>query len=155
MNAERFALDTNVLVYAIDNQSGDKQARARAIIGQAVVSRRCVLAVQNVGEFYAATQRRRLLSVAELVEMGHELLRMFPVVASDPADAGAALDAVAGGQLSYWDALLLATLGRVGCTVVLSEDMQDGYRFAGVTVRNPFAGDDLPTSLEPLFGSGS
>lgn len=153
MSDERFALDTNVLVYAIDGRFEAKQARARSVLGQAAVSRRCVLALQSVGEFYAATQRRDLLLVADRVEMGRELLRMFPIVSAEPADAETALDAVGVRRLSYWDALLLATVARAGCSVLLSEDMQDGSTVGGVTVRNPFVGDSLPEPIARLLAA--
>lgn len=40
--------------------------------------------------------------------------------------------------------LLLTTLEWAGCTTVLSEGIGDG----GITVRNPFAGDRLPTEVD-------
>jgi predicted nucleic acid-binding protein len=68
-------------------------------------------------------------------------------------EARAALAEAAAGRFSYWDALLLATLGRAGCSVLLSEDMADGARLAGVTVRDPFAADTLPDEIEALLAS--
>ena len=53
-----------------------------------------------------------------------------------------------------FDALLLATAREAGCTVLLSEDMQDGAEFDGVVVRNPLRGDGLPRDLVPLLGFG-
>jgi len=64
---------------------------------------------------------------------------------------GKALDWTTAGRLSYWDGLLRATVGRSGCTVLLSEDMQDGATIAGVTVRNPFVGDALPDAVAALL----
>jgi predicted nucleic acid-binding protein len=34
---------------------------------------------------------------------------------------------------------------------VLSEDMQDGARFGGVTVVDPFVGDELPDAVAALL----
>ena len=41
-------------------------------------------------------------------------------------------------RISYWDAAIVeaARIGR--CSTLLSEDMQPGMNFAGVTVENPF-----------------
>lgn len=70
---------------------------------------------------------------------------LFPIAEPTAADAHAALAVAATGGLSYWDALLLTTLGRAGCTALLSEDMHDGaIILAGVTVCDPFQGDALP-----------
>ena len=64
-----------------------------------------------------------------------------------------ALAEAAAGGFSCWDALLLATLGRAGCGVLLSEDMQDGAALAGVVVRDPLAGERLPDEVEALLTS--
>jgi predicted nucleic acid-binding protein len=41
-------------------------------------------------------------------------------------------------QLRYWDALIVATARHVGCTEVLSEDMNDGQDYGGIVIVNPF-----------------
>ena len=41
-------------------------------------------------------------------------------------------------RLSYWDSLILATAQDAGCSVVYSEDMQDGLRIGALTLCNPF-----------------
>lgn len=41
-------------------------------------------------------------------------------------------------QVHFWDALILVAAQRVGAQVLLTEDLQDGRRYGGVTVRNPF-----------------
>jgi len=41
-------------------------------------------------------------------------------------------------QLRYWDALIVATAKLSGCTRVLSEDLNAGQDYDGVTVVNPF-----------------
>ena len=50
-----------------------------------------------------------------------------------------ALAQVESGRLSYWDALMLASARTAGCTVMISEDMQDGAHLFGLEVINPFA----------------
>jgi predicted nucleic acid-binding protein len=56
------------------------------------------------------------------------------------------------GRASLWDGLLLATAREAGCTIALSEDMQDSSIILGVTVRNPFQAGGLPDDLRPLLG---
>jgi predicted nucleic acid-binding protein len=50
-----------------------------------------------------------------------------------------AMDASTMHQYSLWDCLMLAAAARAGCRVLLSEDMQSGFIWGGVEVRNPFA----------------
>lgn len=49
MNAERWFVDTNVLVYLFDSDSPDKQAKARRILE--ANEDRIVLSTQVLGEF--------------------------------------------------------------------------------------------------------
>lgn len=149
--ARRFALDANVLVYAADSRAGVKSARAKEIIRLAARGGRCALSMQTIGEFFHAATRRGLVDRRAAAERAADYMTVFRI--ADPAanDARAALAEAAAGRFSYWDALLLATLGRAGCTLLLSEDMHDGASLAGVTVRNPFAGDGLPADVAAVL----
>ncbi len=65
---------------------------------------------------------------------------MFP---ASVAASYAALNELAAGRLSYWDALMLASAAEAGCTCMLSEDMQDGARIFGVEIVNPFGANGV------------
>jgi predicted nucleic acid-binding protein len=41
-------------------------------------------------------------------------------------------------RLSWWDSLVIAAAQLQGCVVLLTEDLQDGGVYGGVTVRSPF-----------------
>ncbi|HZC22176.1 MAG TPA: VapC toxin family PIN domain ribonuclease, partial [Candidatus Binatia bacterium] len=38
-----------------------------------------------------------------------------------------------------WDAIILSAAAEAGCRLLLSEDLQAGFTWNGVTVANPFA----------------
>jgi predicted nucleic acid-binding protein len=40
--------------------------------------------------------------------------------------------------ISYWDAAIIEAARAMGCTSVLSEDLDDGQDYDGVRVVNPF-----------------
>ena len=42
-------------------------------------------------------------------------------------------------QLQFWDSLILAIAAQARCRVLLSEDMQQGFTWGGVTVVNPYS----------------
>lgn len=151
VTAERFGLDSNVLIYLVDGRNPARQGRARRIVERAAVCGRCYLSVQNLGEFFVVAVRKGLAEPAAAERIVDDLAALFGVVAPTSADVRAATSAAVAGRFSYWDALLLATLGRAGCTTVLSEDMHDGATLAGAVVRNPFPGDELPPDLDALF----
>ena len=152
MTAERFALDTNLLAYTRDDSAPRKQSRAREVVERAVLGQRCALSVQVVGELYASLRKRDQVPVPEAIHAVREMTALFDIIDIVPEDAQRALGHVALGRASYWDALLLATVGRAGCIALLTEDMQDGAVHGGVTVRNPFAGEHLPAEIEALLG---
>jgi predicted nucleic acid-binding protein len=47
-------------------------------------------------------------------------------------------------QLAFWDAIVLSAAADANCRVLLSEDLQDGFTWSGVTVVNPFAATPHP-----------
>jgi predicted nucleic acid-binding protein len=149
--AERFGLDTNVLVYLVDGRDPVRQARAREIVGRAIDTGRCVLSVQSLGEFFVVVVRKGLATPAVAQQAVEDLTVALTVSSPTAADARAAVAAATAGRFAYWDALLLATLERAGCTTVLSEDKGDGASLGGLRVRNPFAGERLPDELDRLL----
>jgi predicted nucleic acid-binding protein len=151
MAAERFSLDTNILVYAADRDAGGKRDRALEIIARA--SRRpCILTIQTLAEFYHATTRKGIVPQAEAAAQVRDWLELFPTAAADADALRLAMQASERGQLAFWDALVLATARQAGCAVVLSEDMADATKLNEVTVLDPFKGPDLPTAVAALLG---
>ena len=152
MSAERFSLDTNVLVYAADHDAGERHERALEIIERSA-RRPCTLTLQALGEFFFAATRKGIVPKAEAAQQVRDWLELFPAAAGDTEALEAALNATVAGRFSFSDAMLLATAGRAGCVAVLSEDMGDGAALDDVVVRNPFIGPDLPQPVAKLLGS--
>jgi predicted nucleic acid-binding protein len=146
----RFSLDSNVLVYAADRAAGERHERALQILDMAV-RRQCVLTLQALAEFFYVTTRKRMAAKAEAAAQLRDWTTEFPTISADSAALWTALEFVVDGSFGWWDALLLATAERHGCEIVLSEDMQDGVRFGGVTVLDPFVGDELPEGVAALL----
>ena len=145
----RFSLDTNILVYAVDRDAGERHDRSRSLLGQAA-RRDCVLTVQALAEFFHATTRKNLLPLARAGTFVRNWLDVFQVASADTVALVDAMDAVAEHRLSFWDAMLWATVRQSGCSAILTEDMQDGRRLGGVEVINPFT-VDAAARLEPLL----
>jgi predicted nucleic acid-binding protein len=62
------------------------------------------------------------------------------------------MDAVIGHRLSFWDAMMWATAKHAGCSLLLSEDGDDGRLLGGVTLVNPFASPRSPLLVQALGG---
>jgi predicted nucleic acid-binding protein len=63
----------------------------------------------------------------------------FSQVETSPSVLISAIDLAADHGLSIWDAIILAAASAAGCRLLVSEDLQDGFTWNGVTVANPFA----------------
>ena len=50
-----------------------------------------------------------------------------------------AADLATDHRLSIWDAVILSAAPEAGCRLLLSEDLQEGLTWKGVTVTNPFS----------------
>jgi len=154
MSAEgaRFTLDTNLLVFSIDNLAGTRHRLAREIVDRAVKCE-CWLTLQALGEFYVAATRKGIMPPAEAAAQAADWLALFPTVTASPAAVRAALAEAAAGRASYRDALLVATAAEAGCTVILTEDMPDGSVLSRVRIHNLFApSGELTETVRGLLG---
>jgi predicted nucleic acid-binding protein len=64
--------------------------------------------------------------------------RRFEVATTTPELIAGALDLHVLHGLSFYDALIVQAALASGCQRVLTEDMQNGARFGGVQIVNPF-----------------
>jgi len=74
----------------------------------------------------------------------------FAVVETSAEAMLAAADLATDHQLGMWDAVILSAAARAGCRLLLSEDLQEGFTWFGVTVVNPF-GAPHHTLLQALL----
>lgn len=151
MSAERFTLDTNILVYAVDAREGRKREFAAQII-EAAATRDCPLALQVVGEFYAAASAKLKLPATDAAARAAQLVAAFETFGYSVHAVRAALEEAPRGGFSYWDSMLLAAAAEAGCTTILSEDMADSARFGSITVINPFGRDGLAPQAKAVLG---
>jgi predicted nucleic acid-binding protein len=132
-------VDTNLLVYYRDRTEPDKQTRAAQWLGGLWHGRNGRLSTQVLSEYYVTvTQKLRPGLPSDAAWADVKALMAWRPVSLD----GALLERARGlqqrYQLAWWDALIVAAAHRSTCTVLLTEDLQDGQDFDGVTVRNPF-----------------
>lgn len=147
----RFTLDTNILVYAVDRNAGERHRIAVGIARRAR-GRDCVLTLQSLAELFRALTGSKLgvnpVRAAEIVQQWRDAL---PVVAADADCLSEAMDAVIHHGWSFWDAMIWATAKRHGCRLLISEDSQAGRVLGGVTIVNPFA-VNAAAELEAALG---
>jgi predicted nucleic acid-binding protein len=136
----RTFVDTNVLVYAVDEDEPVRHDRARELLDE-VDPGTLVVSAQVLGEFYVTATRKltRPLTAADAARRVAQFATLT-VVPLDTRLVATAIDLSTTAQISYWDALILAAAASAGCERVLTEDLQDGQTIAGVRIENPFLG---------------
>lgn len=133
----RVSVDTNILAYAEGVDSPELQVLARDILGS--LSREFTFVpLQVLGELFSVLLRKGHRSRSTALADVMRWHRTFRVIETTNAIFLSAVSLVEQPQLHPWDAIILSAAAEAGCSLILSEDMQDGFVWRGVTVANPF-----------------
>jgi predicted nucleic acid-binding protein len=141
----KVALDTNVLAYAEGTNGGAMRNKALKLI-QRLPPGATVLPVQTLGELFNVLVRKAGRRPERARAAVLSWRDAFPTVETSAIVMINAMDLAADHGLTIWDSVVLAASAEAECRFLLSEDLQEGFTWGGVTVFNPFA----PT-LHPLL----
>ncbi len=135
-------VDANVLIYARDPEEPSKQERAREWLAYLWRENLGRTSTQVLSEFYVNVTRKLATPVAS--EDAWQEVRSFLAWRPHPVDEALLMRAREIEQrwrLSWWDSMVVAAAQLQGCALLLTEDLQDGAVYGGVTVRSPFTLD--------------
>jgi predicted nucleic acid-binding protein len=131
-------LDTNLLVYALDNTDQAKRKKIGGLIASAMATETLVLSPQSLNELYRViTDRLRLVPKNE----ARFIIGNFIPFCTAPLDSETtrlAWTVQDQTGFSWWDCVLLASAIRANCEKFLTEDLQSGRVIFGMTILNPF-----------------
>jgi predicted nucleic acid-binding protein len=138
--SDRFFLDTNLLVYAVDPSDPAKQAVALEWLTAAHRTGNGVLSYQVVQEWFNVILRKAAtpLSPDEATSLYRTLIEPLWRIQSSRELLDTALNFHRENSFSWWDSLIVSAAVHGGCNQLLSEDLQDGREIAGVRIHNPF-----------------
>lgn len=134
-------LDTNIFIYAIDTSPGLKEKReiSRHLIKEHIENETGVISVQVLQEFYQVSTHK--IQVPLSIEESLEYLHYMAVLDTIHPE----FDMIVTGirlhekhSISFWDALIVQAALMAGCTRLLSEDLQHGFKIDRLVVENPF-----------------
>lgn len=134
MSAGEAFFDSNVVLYLVSGDSRKAERAEDAMAGGGAVS------VQVLNEFVAVARRKyhmdweRIRAVTSAVR---KTCHVEPLTL-EMHDLGLRL--AQRYHFRFYDCLIIAAAITVGCDTLYSEDLRDGQRIEGVTIRNPFAG---------------
>ena|SRR5579859_2956767 len=139
--AEKYFVDTNILIYAHDRAAGVKHDRARQVIERLWTTGEGVLSTLVLQELCINLRRKvsRPVPVEEVRQLIQDYLS-WEVVVNTPESVVEALETEVRYKISFWDALVLVSAKNSGAAVLYSEDLATGQRYGTIQVVNPLIG---------------
>jgi predicted nucleic acid-binding protein len=114
-----------------------------------------LLPVQTLGELFSLLVRKAGRAPAKARVALLSWRDAFSLIETSADVMVAAADLATDHRLSIWEAVILSAAAEAGCRLLLSEDLQEGYTWKGVTVTNPFRTPRHELLASLLTASGS
>jgi predicted nucleic acid-binding protein len=143
------AIDTNILAYA-EGVNGDTRKIPALTLIKRLAYGTGVLPVQTLCELFMVLVRK---AGWQRVDARNAILSwcdVFPLVETSQSVVVGALELATKHNVSLWDGIVLASAADSGCRFLLTEDLQEGFTWQGVTVANPFSKSPHPLLVHAL-----
>ena len=137
MSGKRF-LDSNTLVYCVDEDDKQKQQTARGLVASLLNDRTGRISTQTLQEFFNVSVKKLKRNKSTGQKDVTDFADAFPVHTNTVKDILEAITISIKDQLSFYDSLIIAAAKAEGCEIVYSEDLNDGQEVDGVKIVNPF-----------------
>lgn len=143
-NRPREFVDANILVYAHDASAGAKKAVAESLLTRLWETGSGATSIQVLQEFYVTVTAKvaRPLTTDEATARLEEFA-VWPVFSPTVTDLKSAIELAQQSRIAFWDAMIVHAAAESGCSVLWTEDLNDGQVIKGVRIGNPFAGSPV------------
>ncbi len=130
--------DTNILLYSATDQDPRKGDIARELIARAItVNHDGCISTQVLGEF-ANVMIGKLQQTQETVDGYLDYFRDLLKTDVTIDLVRHAIDVKEEYGIQFFDALIVSTAEKLGCTEIVSEDLNPDQTYRGMAVVNPF-----------------
>lgn len=140
----RLALDTNIVVYAegfgFAPSDAGKTLTARKLLAEAI-DEDLILPRQVLAEFQRVLVRKAGLPPRDAAIRVQLWANRAEIVDTNGPVFDEALGLADDHGLRIFDAIVLSAAAVSRCDLLITEDLQDGFVWRGVTVANPFAAE--------------
>lgn len=130
---DRIFVDTNILVYALLDES-PKQRAALDLLQSG-----CVISTQVLNEFTNVARKKAKLEWQEIQDLSNAIQSLAETVPLDVVTHNRALTIADSYGFSFYDSLIVAAAQKSGCNFLFTEDMQHGQKVETLMISNPFA----------------
>lgn len=136
--SDRAFLDSNILVYSIDERDKRKQDIARELIIGLINKNSCHISTQVLQEFYNVATKKLACTKENAKQFVEQFANAFSIYINEPKDIIEGINVSIKTGFSFWDSLVLTSAHNSLCTVLYSEDLNAGQIVNGVKIINPF-----------------
>jgi predicted nucleic acid-binding protein len=136
--AEKYFVDTNILIYAHDRSAGLKHVRARQLVERLWATGQGVLSTQVLQEL--CINLRRKVTPPLPADETRRLIQDYSsweIFVNNPESVVHALEIEVRYKISFWDALVLEAAEQSGARVLYSEDLSAGQKYGQIQVVDP------------------
>jgi len=126
--------DTNVLLYLLSKDAA-KADRAEALLASGGV-----VSIQVLNEFASVASRKLAMTIPEIREILSTIQGVCIVKPLDIETHMFGLEVAERYGFSIYDGMIVAAAVRAECTILYTEDLQQGQMIAKLQIRNPFVG---------------
>ena len=130
-------IDTNILIYTIDKKDMEKHDESRRLVKRVSSDHVPVVSTQVLQEFYNGLTSKLKIDKIVAKNILHSY-RNIEIVSPDLSLIEQAVDISVLFQLSFWDSLIVAAAEQANCSILITEDLNDGQKIRGIKVVNPF-----------------
>ncbi len=131
-------LDTNVLLYSLDVQTGTSRD-IRSKKAEQILSEGGIVSVQVLNEFCDVASRKLKFSwemIAGFLQVFESLCGRAVPLTAETQTAAVAISRRYGYRI--YDSLIVASAINAGCTRLYTENLQHGQMIDGLKIENPF-----------------
>jgi len=125
---DKVFLDTNILVYLFDKSEKEKQTSVKKLVEDHLPQTRMFVSIQVINEFINVTGKKISSPISpskqkEIIEFINDIFIITPLILNTTLSA---LEISQRYKFSFWDSLIISSALENKCSVLYSEDMQNG-----------------------------
>lgn len=133
--SDRIFLDSNILVYAYSDSEPEKRIIARKLVSE----NQTFISTQVLQELVNVLTKKFKISYAVAITAVQEYSKNSNLYINTETTIIKACTIASRYGFSFYDSLIIASAIESNCSILYSEDLQDGQMIEGkVTIINPF-----------------
>ena len=135
---DRIFIDTNVFVYLLLENESRKHSQAVQLM-EALKGNFIFISTQVLNELYVSLQKHDI-DEAEIENKIRKLISIYNILIIDISTIKLCWKVSRKYSYSYWDSLIIASALESNCSILYTEDMQDGQIIEDrLRIMNPFS----------------